>query len=187
MRRWAPATLLLATLIGACSNGASKSHSEAEGKQVADKTRRSVAGVYWQLYNSVGSAAARGGGSGVFADCEKVKKDSVTYSVTTLLDSSDKKDSLESLTAAVAVQLKNAGWSLSPSSGVHRSATRNGTSVELKPSPISGTSVELQVRSKCVNVGKAADVLTGDYASASDRYKSSQASASPVPTTFAKP
>jgi hypothetical protein len=185
--RWVPVTLLLAVLVGACSNGTSKSLSEAEGKQVADETRRSVAEVYWKLYNSIGRTASRGGGSGFFSDCEKVKKDSVTYSVTTLLGSNGKKESLESLTQAVAVQLKSAGWKLSPSSGVRRSVTKNGSSVELKPSPVSGTSVEMQVRSNCVNVGNAADVLTGDYANASDNYSSSQASASPIPTTFAKP
>lgn len=185
--RWAPATLLLAVLISACSNGKSESLSEAEGRQAADKARRPVAEVYWQLYNSIGGSASRGGGSGFFADCEKVRKDSVTYRVTTLLSSNSKKEPLESLTATVAKQLKSAGWSLSPSSGVHRSAAKNGTTVELNPSPVSGTSLQLQVRSKCVNVGKEADVLTSDYANASDSYSNSQASASPVPTAFAKP
>ncbi|MFJ3796490.1 hypothetical protein ACIPSJ_09385 [Streptomyces sp. NPDC090088] len=172
--------------MSACSNGTDKSPSAAEGKQTADEMRHPVAKVYWQLYNSIGSAASRGGGSGFFSDCEKVKEDSVMYRVTTLLGPSEKKESLENLTTAVAKQLKNSGWNLSPSSGVHRSATKNDISVEVNPSPITGTSVELQVRSKCVNVGKAADPLTAEYASASDKYSSSQASASPVPTTFAE-
>ncbi|MFJ9540554.1 hypothetical protein ACIRPX_25220 [Streptomyces sp. NPDC101225] len=161
--------------------------SEAKGKRVADEVRRPVAGTYWQLYNAIGKAASKGGGSGFFIDCEKAKKDSVTYRVTTLLDSGDKKEPLESLTALVAGQLKTAGWSLSPASGVHRSATKNGTTVELKPSPVSGTSVQLEVRSKCVDVGAAADLLTAEYAKASDNYSSSQASASPIPTTFVEP
>lgn len=58
--RWAPATLLFAVLISACSNGKSESLSEAEGRQAADKARRPVAEVYWQLYNSIGGSASRG-------------------------------------------------------------------------------------------------------------------------------
>ena len=186
-RRSVLTALLLSVLLSACSNGGSERQSEAEGKRTAEKARRPAAELYWQLYNSIGSAASRSGGSGYFADCEEVKEDSVTYRVTTLLDPKSKSESLETLTTAVANRLKSAGWILSPASGLHRSATKNGISVELKPSPVSGTSVQLQVRSECVNVGKAADVLTADYANASDNYNSSQASASPVPTNFVKP
>lgn len=112
----------------------------------------------------------------------------MVYTTSNLLTSRKKeKESGERLAETAAGKLASIGWSLEPSHGVHRSATKNGVTVELRPTEINDWSIILQAQSGCVNLGAAADVLKDAYSSQSDLYHDSRAATSRVPTKFPDP
>ncbi|MFF4837867.1 hypothetical protein [Streptomyces sp. NPDC001315] len=175
--------------ISACSSGSNRP-SEADGKKIANETRRSVAETYWQLYSSIDDAAFTTGADGSFARCEKNDQKLVRYTVRTILDSRDSKGSKETeeqLTSAVAARFSRVGWHLSQ--GLHRSATKGGIKAELLPPEFSGdtATVAFEVQSKCVDVGSITDRLVDSYGPKTDVYESSKKDAAPIPTTFPKP
>lgn len=186
-RRYTVAFLAIA-MVSACSSGDSKLSVE-DGKRLADKTRRPIAETYWQVHEAIGTSVSQGDGDGRFTDCDEVKTDSMVYRVESLLTSQKGgKEPSEDLADAAVKRLASIGWKLEPSSGVRRSATRNGVKVALRPTEINDWSIILLVQSKCVNLGAAADALEDAYRTTiPDRYKNSQAAASPVPTGFPDP
>src|SRR3954452_1887441 len=112
--RWLPAVALLAGVVSACSSGGDQP-SEADGKKVANETRRSVAETYWRLYKSIGDTAFTTRGDGSFARCEGKDQKLVRYTVRTILDSRATKGSEETgeqLTTAVAGRFASAGWKM---------------------------------------------------------------------------
>lgn len=188
-RRWLPAVAFLVATVGACSTGGDKP-TEANGRKTAGEARQSAAGVYWRLYRAVGDAAFTTSADGWFERCENGKRDLLRYTVRTTLDARKDKEgpagreTAKQLTDAVAARFARVGWNLS--SGLHRTATKNGTTAELAPSEFSGdgASVTFQVRGACVNADPVTDSLVDGYFSKRDVYKSSQAATAPVPTTF---
>ena len=189
IRRWLLTFVLFAVTVSACSSGSNRP-SEADGKKIANETRRSAAETYWKLYRSIGDAAFTTGADGSFARCEKTDQELVRYTVRTVLDSRDSKGSKETeeqLTTAVAARFSRVGWHLSQ--GLHRSATKNGIKAELLPPEFSGdtATVVFQVQGKCVDVGAVTDRLVDSYGPKTDVYQSSKKATAPIPTTFPKP
>lgn len=185
--QWCPAVLMVVVMVSSCSSGSSAPSVE-EGKHLADKTRRPVAKTYWRLYNAIGTSVSQGGGDGRFTDCEKAKADSMVYVTSNLLTSAkDGKESAENLAALASEKLAKIGWNLRPSRGVHRSATKDGVQVELRPSEINDWSIFLEAKSECVNLGAAADVLEDAYAKGPDAYPRSRAASARVPVGFPDP
>jgi hypothetical protein len=183
--RWCFAVLLVIVLVSSCSNGDSRLNVD-DGNRLADKTRRPIAETYWQLYDAIGNSVSQGGGNGVFTHCEDAAADSLIYRVDNLLTArKGGKESTERLAAIAAKRLANIGWKLKPSYGVRRSAIRNGVKVEVRPTGINDWSIVLQAQSDCVDFGAAADVIEDAYyTTVPDRYPSSRAMSSPVPTGF---
>jgi hypothetical protein len=176
------AVVLLAT---ACSSKGGI--SSAQGKERANAARKTTAGSYWKLYNSIGAPVSRNGGTGRFTQCGKNGSTSASYVVRAFLGAaSDKEVTPESLTQEAANQLAGVGWHLSPASGLKRSAKKGGITVELEPPEFTGSDplAALQVQGECIDLGSAADSILDDYYSQSDKYSSDDASKSPVPTTF---
>jgi hypothetical protein len=186
--RWYTTAFLAILMVSSCSGGDSRLSVE-DGKRLADKTRRPIAETYWQVHGAIGSSISQGVGDGRFTDCDEVKTDSMVYKAESLLTSEKGgKESSEHLADVAVKKLASIGWNLEPSSGVRRSATRNGVKVALRPTQINDWSIILQVQSKCVNLGAAADVLEEAYrTSTPDRYQNSHAASSPVPTGFPDP
>jgi hypothetical protein len=173
IRRLLTSTALVVTL-SACAGGNDRP-SEADGRKVADDTKRPVAAAYWRLNHSIGDAAFTASADGQFERCDRGEQDLVRYTVGTILssrDSTGKKETEEKFFASVTARFAGVGWHLSQ--GLHRYATKQAVTAELSPSPISGIEAraEFQVYGKCVDAGAATDKLL--FETGADIYRVSE-------------
>lgn len=184
--KWPLAAVTAVVLLtAACGKGGT---SAAQGKEHATEARKTTAEVYWKLYHALSAPAFTSGASGTLTRCSDKGSKYARYVVRTIVGGEGKGVTSASLTQTVAGQLSSVGWRLSPASGPERSATKGGISVVMQP-PSFGAEpgTALEVRGACVDLGSAADALFDDYATQSDLYSSSDASKSPIPTTFPSP
>jgi hypothetical protein len=191
MRRFLTAAVALAVLsllASACGSGT----SAASGRSAAGHARRDVATAYWTVYSSLDRAAFRTTGYGRFVPCSGSGSNSLRYGIETALSATSDRPSLAQFTGTVSSSLSSAGWHL-------RGAGQNGAGQNIYSGSEHGIDVTLRtfadnlgpggaltVEGPCVNAGGAASAILSAYGgSASDQYPSAEASASPIPTSFA--
>lgn len=193
MRRFlGPAALfaVLSLLAAACS---SDGMSTAQGDSVASNSRHAVAKVYWQVYNSLDNTVIRTDGFGRFVSCSGsgTASDSLRYGISGAMSALNAKQELTRFTGLVLSKFATAGWTLH-SSGQNSSgqnvytASKNGVDSTLRTFKTNlGPGASLTVEGGCVNAGSAGSAILSAYGgSGADRYRASETSASPIPTSL---
>jgi hypothetical protein len=181
--------LVFVTFTAGCSNG---DMSVTDGRKAANQARQPVGKTYWKLRSSLVDQVYTTYGTGSFADCaDRNIKNSLRYFINEPFTAKSEQQTEEQLVAMVKSRLSGVGWNLKPVAKNVQSAEKGGIKVQLQSfEKTSGDSAlgRLYVWGKCTNVGQAKDDVLDDYSGSSpDKYDSSPASPTPIPTTFPDP
>jgi hypothetical protein len=185
----AAVVLVFVTFTAGCSDGGM---SVTEGRKAAKQARQPVGKTYWKLRSSLVGRVHTTYGTGSFADCaDRNIKNSLRYFIDEPFTAKSEQQTEEQLVAMVKSRLSDVGWKLKPAAKNVQSAEKDGIKVQLQS--FDKTSGEralgrLYVWGECTNVGQAKGDIVDDYSGSSpDKYESSSASPTPIPTTFPDP